>query len=1078
MLLCLVKSNEEAAMYGMLPESKPSQRWLSPVEDTLVAYPHNSKPLARRRRKRAPNPVVDEVRTPIEAKSTSSNSFTDQNVSSDILSDSRLPKHVHFYRNGDKFYKGKKFRITPQRYVSLDGLLSDLTKSVSLPYGVRKLYTPNGGTRIRHIDDIRDGESYVCASFEKFKKLKYGAVKEQDWKSTRKADIGDNFLYGSSLASSYPAGGKYAAAYGKTKGKTEPSPFKKESDNIPVDSRSLPPKYLSSLNNKPKLIKIVKAGKKPYQSVSLLLNRKNILSYEQLMQDISEAFGLPNHRHYKISKLYNAKGDEIKGVADFFRDQDGVVIGATLKTPVLGEDLVSILEEVLPDSSLGRKLRAKQMKESVLKVDSGIENDDDASSLDNPSSLPSTLVGGSREEETKNADKIGRNFGVGDGKGRAKGKGRVDGNGGETKNGGKREIDGENASKDTYEVHVSYTTKKSKVGNDGDGLSGLKDQNVSNKNEEKRQLKEKRSPVKGNQNLPLERQIKAKESKERTRRGIKIKDEKETVAVGEPANVRKRERKEVKENKIDSKPFEEKLDIKDPLPDITEKKDKGSEETQKKKKRKKREAEKEKAEAEIKQEEAVKMEIDEDKDYFKQEEERLAKLLSVTAQEEAEREILETYDFKESEAAFSQGGLLDGKEDDKDDKINEERLDLTSQEVGFFINADFEEHESQRGELTSKQDEESSVQVKEKEEELHENERINVSFENLDISGNDNDRKVLEDSKSGSSVLEKSSSPKKDFEFSGKTGRFVVKPRPICTERDVLDRYKLGEKIGDGNFADVHVGILRQTGEEFAIKKVDKSKLKGKESMIENEIAILNEIDHPNVVKLYEEYETEKYIYLVMDYVRGGDLFDAIIDSVKFTEADASVMVRDLASALNYLHEMNVVHRDMKPENLLVNLADGNSMQLKLADFGLAMEVIEPVYTVCGTPTYVAPEILAETGYGLPVDMWALGVITYILLCGFPPFRSPDRNQDELFELIQSGKYEYISPYWNNISSDAKDLIDHLLVVDKKKRYTAKQVLDHPWIKGGERNNSVTNLQREVSMNLEKNFSRPSSSKR
>lgn len=215
-----------------------------------------------------------------------------------------------------------------------------------------------------------------------------------------------------------------------------------------------------------------------------------------------------------------------------------------------------------------------------------------------------------------------------------------------------------------------------------------------------------------------------------------------------------------------------------------------------------------------------------------------------------------------------------------------------------------------------------------------------------------------------------------------------------------------------------------------------------------------------------------------MDYVRGGDLFDAIIDSVKFTEADASVMVRDLARALDYLHRMNVVHRDMKPENLLVNLTDDSKMQLKLADFGLAMEVVKPVYTVCGTPTYVAPEILAETGYGLPVDMWALGVITYILLCGFPPFRSPDRNQDELFDLIQSGKYEYISPYWNSISKTAKDLIDHLLVVDQKQRFTALQVLEHPWVRGGERNNSVTNLQREVSMNLEKNFSRPSSSKR
>ncbi|PIK46856.1 putative serine/threonine-protein kinase DCLK3 isoform X5 [Apostichopus japonicus] len=318
----------------------------------------------------------------------------------------------------------------------------------------------------------------------------------------------------------------------------------------------------------------------------------------------------------------------------------------------------------------------------------------------------------------------------------------------------------------------------------------------------------------------------------------------------------------------------------------------------------------------------------------------------------------------------------------------------------------------------------------------------------------------------------------RDFEFSGKSGQFVIRPRQICSDREVLERYRLGEKVGDGNFADVHAGVLRSTGEEFAIKKVDKSKLKGKESMIENEIAILKEIDHPNIVKLYEEFETDDYIYLIMDYIRGGDLFDAIIDSVKFTEADASVMVRDLARALDYLHKMNVVHRDMKPENLLVNLTDDSKMQLKLADFGLAMEVVKPVYTVCGTPTYVAPEILAETGYGLPVDMWALGVITYILLCGFPPFRSPDRSQDELFDLIQAGKYEYIAPYWNSISKSAKDLIDNLLVVDQKKRFTAVEVLQHPWVKGGERNNSVTNLQREVSINLEKNFSRPSSSKR
>lgn len=122
------------------------------------------------------------------------------------------------------------------------------------------------------------------------------------------------------------------------------------------------------------------------------------------------------------------------------------------------------------------------------------------------------------------------------------------------------------------------------------------------------------------------------------------------------------------------------------------------------------------------------------------------------------------------------------------------------------------------------------------------------------------------------------------------------------------------------------------------------------------------------------------------------------------------------------------------------------SKRLKLADFGLAVEVKIPLFTVCGTPTYVAPEILAETGYSLKVDVWAAGVITYIMLCGFPPFRSPNKDQDELFDLILAGDFEFLAPFWDDVSDIAKDFVKKLLVVDPKLRYAAAQILTHPWI--------------------------------
>uniref|UniRef100_A0A8C6G1W7 non-specific serine/threonine protein kinase n=1 Tax=Moschus moschiferus TaxID=68415 RepID=A0A8C6G1W7_MOSMO len=286
---------------------------------------------------------------------------------------------------------------------------------------------------------------------------------------------------------------------------------------------------------------------------------------------------------------------------------------------------------------------------------------------------------------------------------------------------------------------------------------------------------------------------------------------------------------------------------------------------------------------------------------------------------------------------------------------------------------------------------------------------------------------------------------------------------------DVRKQYEPGRVIGDGNFAVVKECRRRGTRQAYAMKIIDKAKLKGKEDMVDSEILIIQSLSHPNIVKLHEVYETDAEIYLIMEYVQGGDLFDAITESVKFPEREAALLLTDLCRALVHLHDKRIVHRDLKPENLLVQRNEDKSTTLKLADFGLAKHVVRPIFTVCGTPTYVAPEILSEKGYGLEVDMWAAGVILYILLCGFPPFRSPERDQEELFNIIQLGRFEFLAPYWDNISDAAKDLVNRLLVVDPKKRYTAHQVLQHPWLEAAGKTNRA-NLQKEVPPSSEDHF--------
>ncbi|XP_077355850.1 serine/threonine-protein kinase DCLK2-like isoform X2 [Festucalex cinctus] len=262
----------------------------------------------------------------------------------------------------------------------------------------------------------------------------------------------------------------------------------------------------------------------------------------------------------------------------------------------------------------------------------------------------------------------------------------------------------------------------------------------------------------------------------------------------------------------------------------------------------------------------------------------------------------------------------------------------------------------------------------------------------------------------------------------------------------ISSKYKIGKVIGDGNFAVVKECVERSTGQEFALKIIDKARCCGKEHLIENEVAVLRRVRHPSIIQLIEVDETPSQLFLVMELVKGGDLFDAITSSTKYSEHDASAMVYNLAGAIKYLHRMNIVHRDIKPENLLVCEYPDGTKSLKLGDFGLATVVEGPLYTVCGTPTYVAPEIIAESGYGLKVDIWAAGIITYILLCGFPPFRSENNVQEELFDQILRGKLEFPSPDWDAISLPAKMLISQMLQVNVDARFTADEVLSHPWV--------------------------------
>ncbi|XP_041118717.1 calcium/calmodulin-dependent protein kinase type II delta chain isoform X10 [Polyodon spathula] len=266
-----------------------------------------------------------------------------------------------------------------------------------------------------------------------------------------------------------------------------------------------------------------------------------------------------------------------------------------------------------------------------------------------------------------------------------------------------------------------------------------------------------------------------------------------------------------------------------------------------------------------------------------------------------------------------------------------------------------------------------------------------------------------------------------------------------CTR--FTDEYQLFEELGKGAFSVVKKCLKISTGQEFAAKIINTKKLSARDHQkLEREARICRLLKHPNIVRLHESISEEGYHYLVFDLVTGGELFEDIVAREYYSEADASHCIQQILEAVLHCHQMGVVHRDLKPENLLL-ASKLKGAAVKLADFGLAIEVQgdqQAWFGFAGTPGYLSPEVLRKDPYGKPVDMWACGVILYILLVGYPPFW--DEDQHRLYQQIKAGAYDFPSPEWDTVTPEAKDLINKMLTINPAKRITATEALKHPWI--------------------------------
>ncbi|XP_018080931.1 calcium/calmodulin-dependent protein kinase type II subunit gamma isoform X2 [Xenopus laevis] len=266
-----------------------------------------------------------------------------------------------------------------------------------------------------------------------------------------------------------------------------------------------------------------------------------------------------------------------------------------------------------------------------------------------------------------------------------------------------------------------------------------------------------------------------------------------------------------------------------------------------------------------------------------------------------------------------------------------------------------------------------------------------------------------------------------------------------CTR--FTDEYQLYEELGKGAFSVVRRCVKKSSNQEYAAKIINTKKLSARDHQkLEREARICRLLKHPNIVRLHESISEEGFHYLVFDLVTGGELFEDIVAREYYSEADASHCIHQILESVNHIHQHDIVHRDLKPENLLL-ASKCKGAAVKLADFGLAIEVQgdqQAWFGFAGTPGYLSPEVLRKDPYGKPVDIWACGVILYILLVGYPPFW--DEDQHKLYQQIKAGAYDFPSPEWDTVTPEAKNLINQMLTINPAKRITADQALKHPWV--------------------------------
>ncbi|CAI4228924.1 unnamed protein product [Auanema sp. JU1783] len=263
----------------------------------------------------------------------------------------------------------------------------------------------------------------------------------------------------------------------------------------------------------------------------------------------------------------------------------------------------------------------------------------------------------------------------------------------------------------------------------------------------------------------------------------------------------------------------------------------------------------------------------------------------------------------------------------------------------------------------------------------------------------------------------------------------------VVNARSCLERsYEIGPLVGQGNFSRVYFALRRKDDKKCALKEIDKTQLRGKWFFVENEVEIMEMCNHENIAQLVDAFKTSHKYFLIFDYAQNGDLFEAIRVRGKLGEQESASIISQTASALAYLHSRKIVHRDVKPENLLLH----SNWHIRLCDFGLACTVLGPLFRVCGTPTYCAPEILRECGYGTAVDVWSMGILLHVMLFGYAPFRSSDRNR--LFRLIMQGRLHFDLPEGRKLSTRARDIIGRMINVRPEKRPKAAEIPLHPWI--------------------------------